>query len=351
MFVATALATIALAAGGEAPFSGDLQPSVVVSSFTASAKQFGTRETLFWAAPDRFTVKPSQKGVGRTVERGGVRTVGRGRGFPGSRITGTFPARPDGFSESFRIPSNEYSLARARSGRRTFTSSRAGRRAALKTSFRLAANECAGLEAGRAELWVNRWTLMPLRYIERRGDRVLKTTIGYSRRNQAHPPGKFKQPRIGARAFPDSQGFVRTTPAEAAAELSSAPLLPTVLPKGFELTISGWAPRSGFTGPEASNPAYPELFAAVYRKGYERIDVTQRKSSEEWPSDPFGAECGFLFTSKATVNGNDAVFGTGPGFVPHLYWSDGELLHTLSGPYPKAELIAIAESLTPVSTG
>ena len=349
MLAATALATIALAAGSDAPFSDGPQPSVVVTAFQATEKQVGKQETLSWALPERFAVRPAQKGDGRIVERAGVRTVGRGQGFAGARISGTFPAGPDGFSEIFRVPSAGYSLARARAGKKTFTAGRAARRDALKTSFALAANECAGLRAGRGELWLDASTLMPLRYVERRGRRVLRTTFRYSGINKKHPAGTFRHPRIGARAFVDSQGFVRTTPANAARELSYTPLLPAVVPDGFELVVSGWAPKSGFTGPEAANPIYPELFAAVYRRGYEHVDVSQRKASGDWPSDPFGAECSFVFTSKATVAGHDATYGTGPGFEPHLYWSDGQLLHTVSGPYPKRDLVAIAESLAPVS--
>ena len=348
MFAATALATIALAAGGEAPFSVGPEPSVVVNAFQATAKQFGIRESYTWTLPDRFVVRILPTGA-RIVERGGVRTVGRGQGFPGSRTTGTFPARPDGFSASFRVPSASYSLARARSGKKTFMPGRAARRDALKTTFALAANECGGVRAGRGEMWLDATTLLPLRYVERRGAHGFRTTLRYSRLNKKPPKGTFKRPRVGPRGFADSQGFTRAAPVAAAAALSYVPLLPTVVPDGFDLVVSGWAPESGLTGPEASNPAYPELFSAVYRRGFEHIDVTQRRATGEWPSDPFGAECSFLFTSKTAVDGNDATYGTGPGFEPHLYWSDGELLHTLSGPYPKRDLIVIAESLARVT--
>ena len=349
MLAATALATIALAAGGDAPFSAGPQPAVVVNAFQATAKQLDARGIYSWASPDRFAVRPIPKSA-RTVERGGVRTVGRGQGFPGSRISGTFPAGPDGFSVAFRVPATGFVLARARSGKQTFTPGRAARRDALKATFALAPNECGGLRKGRGEIWLDATTLLPLRYVERRGRRVHRTTLRYSRLNKKHPAGTFKRPRIGRRGFVESRGFVRTTPANAAAALSYTPLLPTVLPDGFGLRVSGWAPESGFTGSEASNPVYPELFAAVYRRGFEHIDVTQRKATEDWPSDPFGVECGFQFTSKATVDGNDATYGTGPGIEPHLYWSDGELLHTLSGPYPKRDLVAIAKSLSPVTS-
>lgn len=122
-----------------------------------------------------------------------------------------------------------------------------------------------------------------------------------------------------------------------------------MLPDGFSLAVAGWAPQSGFTGAEASNPRYPDLFMAVFRRGFERIDVSQRLGGgDAWPGDPSGVECGFVQASEVRVNNLPATFATGPGNVPHLYWRDGQLLLTVSGPFPKRELVSIAESLSPV---
>jgi anti-sigma factor RsiW len=45
-----------------------------------------------------------------------------------------------------------------------------------------------------------------------------------------------------------------------------------------------------------------------------------------------------------------ARYGAGPGITPHLYWRAGGLLYTVSGPFPKGDLVAIAESLAPLAS-
>jgi hypothetical protein len=111
--------------------------------------------------------------------------------------------------------------------------------------------------------------------------------------------------------------------------------------------VSGWARRSGITGPEGSIPAFPWLFAARYRRGQEHIDVTQRlaRAGEDWPVDPFGSECQPLRTENVTIGTVTATYGIGENTVPHLFWRDGPLLYTVSGPFPKDDLVAIAASL------
>ncbi len=96
-------------------------------------------------------------------------------------------------------------------------------------------------------------------------------------------------------------------------------------------------------------PRRPELFAAVYRRGFERIDVTQRLARPRgWLIDPFGAECVFQYSERATIRGARGWYGIGPDTTPHLFWRQGRVLYTVSGPYAKRDLLAIASSLTPV---
>jgi len=163
--------------------------------------------------------------------------------------------------------------------------------------------------------------------------------------------GAFAGPRLRPGFERADYGFRRTAPAHASGPLSYTPLLPSRLPPGYRLAVSGWAPRSSRTGPEGSIPPRRQLFAAVYRRGLERIDVSQRLSGgRDWPADPFGAECRFQFSERARVGGRPAFYGAGPETTPHLYWRAGSLLHTVSGPYPKATLVAIAESLRPLGS-
>jgi hypothetical protein len=82
----------------------------------------------------------------------------------------------------------------------------------------------------------------------------------------------------------------------------------------------------------------------------ERIELTQRASrGSGWPADPFGVECGRLSSTQVRVDGAPATFGIGPEITPHVLWRDGAVLHTVSGPFPMATLVRIAESLTPVT--
>nr|MBA2474546.1 hypothetical protein [Actinomycetota bacterium] len=103
-------------------------------------------------------------------------------------------------------------------------------------------------------------------------------------------------------------------------------------------------------GAEGSNPRYRSLFAAVYRRGVERIDFTQRLAGRlGWLGDPFGAECVFQFEERTRAAGSPARYGAGPDTTPHLWWRRGNVLFTLSGPYPKRTLLRIADSLEPVA--
>lgn len=48
------------------------------------------------------------------------------------------------------------------------------------------------------------------------------------------------------------------------------------------------------------------------------------------------------------MKGGHARYGIGPEIAPHLFWRRGRLLFTVSGPFPKRDLIAIADSLRPI---
>jgi hypothetical protein len=164
------------------------------------------------------------------------------------------------------------------------------------------------------------------------------------------PASTFAPPRVDRIAYRDDKGFVRASPAAAARRLSYAPFVPRSLPAGFTLAVSGWAELSGTTGAEGAIPPARELFAAVYRRGGEEIDLTERLApSGGWSADPFGAECVRQFSERAAVGSARAVYATSPSTTPHLYWRSGRLLYTLSGPFPKAALVAIARSLRPVA--
>jgi hypothetical protein len=347
-------ALLAAALGGlpaAAAIADPLRPARVVTSFQAESRVGNAVETYAWSVPESFAQRwvTSKPFVGDVVERGGMRWIGRSESHPGIVERRTFAARPDGYSFSRPLAeSADFALARARAGTQRLRADLIDGRAAWRTTIVLHENKCAALARGTLELWLDRETLLPLRTVERRARaRPIDTRVRYSRLAGV-PASAFRQPPL--RSNPDrvDYGFVRAAPAAAAPRLGYAPRLPRELPAGFRLTVTGWAARSNLTGPEGSIPRRRALFGAVYRRGFERIDVTQRLAGgRDWESDPFGIECGFQFEERAAVGGKPARYALGESITPHLYWRDGPLLHTVSGPFPKATLVAIAESLTP----
>jgi hypothetical protein len=323
-------------------------PSVVAKSFAAALTDPFGGGSLYWRAPESTTFRPAPKGDATPfVQRRSVQYFGPPAG---SVVRNAYAALPDAFSELWartQYPATIL-LGRARGGTAKLTATRVGGRAALQGSIALAANKCAGLKRGTETVALDRSTLLPLRITQRRAS-TQTTLIAYRAINTPIPQAIFSRPAVGPRPTRLNQGFVRATPAAADKRTPYAAALPTQVPTGFAPSVSGWAPRSARTGPEASNPRYAGLFAAVYRRGWERIDVTQRLAGTKgWLGDPFGFECGAETTSTVDVNGAKATFGQGGEIIPHLFWRSGRVLYTVSGPFPAVTLAAIARSLKPV---
>jgi len=344
--VGLALALAALVAGS--PFAGGPVPSTAVDSFRVTARTPSGVESIAWQAPESLAARLPD---GDLVEVNGTLYVSPegGRGYVERR---RFAARPDSRHQlDLARGIDELVLAQARGGERKLVETALQGRPAYQAAVPLRANECAGLPAGRATIWLDRETLLPLRLVEARAARPTWTwTYRYDDLNVRLPPSTFLSPELGKSPLLLDRGFVRAAPAHAAGPLSYTPSLPAVLPPGFELAVSGWARKSGVTGPEGSNPPSQELFAAVYRRGWEVIEVTQRLATPPWTSDPFGYECGFEHVEQAKVGPATATYGAAPEIVPHLYWRQGRFLFTVSGPFPKADLVTIASSLRPLGS-
>ena len=350
-----AAAAIALVA----PFAGaPATPPLVVDSYRVVAQpNLGPADTTTVKAPDRFRVRSV---AGRLtfldVGRGGTERIAATPTGDGSILRNQFAAQPDGFARTGveRYQSLvAYILGEARGGTLTLTPVTLAGRAALRTEVALPANDCGGLPARTARVWLSQRTLLPLRVIERalsNGRIIDGTSYTYRLLNAPLPAGTFAPPPVGRNPFRSNDHFTRTSPSAASGPLPYIPRVPSVLPPGFTLAISGWAPRSGITGAEGSIAPFPWLFAATYRRGQERIDVTQRVATRNWPDDPFGGECQPLRTEPVTVNGVPATFGIGQNTVPHIYWRDGSLLYTVSGAYPRDDLVTIAASLRKLGT-
>lgn len=351
---AIAIAAGACALGASTAAAVDVEPTTVVTSFRGgvSAPVSGG-SGLAWGGADRYAVRPAagEGPLGWLVDNRGLETSRFAGG--GAVVRRTFPAAPDGYTLFDLIdPSLETLLGRARTGTLVLRPSRLGGVATLRGRVRLGPNDCAGLRGGVRTIDLDPATLLPVRVrTSRAGARTAVLGLDYFAVNRALPARAFRATGAGGSdVFRADQGFRRTSPPAAARNLPYAPELPTVLPAGFALAVSGWAPRSGITGAEGSIPARPSLFAAVYARGWERIELTQRRAvGGDWPGDPFGGECRPLSSRTVSIDGVPATFALGPETGPHLYWREGPVLHTLSGPYPADVLVAAAASLTPVS--
>ena len=317
-------------------------PSKVPTSFAATVNG----ASLVWRSPEQT----SYRGGGQPyVQRQGVDYFGAQGGIPARVVRNAYAARPDRFSELWSRLQDpvDIVLARARGKTLKLASTTIAGVPAWRASIALPRNECAGYPRGTETVWLARDTLLPLQ-IKGRNE---TTAVGYRAVNTPIPPALFAPPVVGKHPARFNQGFVRTTPARADAKVSYDAKLPKDLPSGFRLAVSGWAPQSARTGPEASNPRYAQLFAAVYRRGWEHIDVTQRLAGARgWIDDPFGFECGSEQASTVDVDGAKATFASGAEIVPHLYWRSGRVLYTVSGPFPAATLAAVARSLEPVGS-
>lgn len=346
---AVALAAGCLAATA-ASASAPLGPTPA-SSFTAVVRYPGGSELVAWQAPESLAVHPlsGRPLLGGTFARGGRVVYRYAAGSPVSSLTGTFAARPDAppLLDPLRGPT-DFVLARVRAGRLVLHPDGPS---AWRARIFAPANKCAGFGSGTIELRLRRADLLPLSLYERHGAVAARDfTVTYRRVGGRLPASTFAPPRIGRVAYRDDKGFVRASPAAAARRLSYTPFLPRSLPAGFALVVSGWAKLSGTTGAEGAILPARELFAAVYRRGSEEIDLTQRLArAGDWSADPFGAECVRQSPEHATIGSARAVYAASPSTTPHLYWRSGRLLYTLSGPFPKAALVAIARSLRPVA--
>ena len=331
----------------------EIAPSVAVAGFQARIATERGAAVLMWGGPDRFATVPrgAQGPLERMVRSGGLETSAFAG--DGTVVRRTYAASPDGYTALDLVDlSVETLLAQARAGATTLVSARIGPRATLRGAVRLGPNDCAGLRGGVKTIDLDARTLLPLRIVARRaGSRTETIRLTGLRVNPEFASGTFAPLRPRGRVFRDDQGFRRVGPSAAARNLPYVPRLPTALPAGFRRAVTGWAARSAITGPEGSIPRGRSLFAAVYARGWERIEITQRSAaSGDWAGDPFAGECRPLTSRAVTVGGTAATYAFGPETGPHLYWREGPVLHTVSGPFPPEDLVSVAESLAPAAT-
>ncbi len=155
----------------------------------------------------------------------------------------------------------------------------------------------------------------------------------------------------GARS--DSLGFTDTTLDQAATGLPYDLLVPGQVPAGFELeSVEVNRTVASPTGAEAANPPTKPVVALTWRRGSDVFTVSLRPmGGQEW-DDPLGAEGLVLdrqpvrleLADRPPLEGQVAV---DPPIEPHLWGITGDIVVTVSGDLPRADLEKVAGSLRP----
>jgi hypothetical protein len=163
--------------------------------------------------------------------------------------------------------------------------------------------------------------------------------------------------------FHQDVGFQRVTLDQAAAIVGYRPVLPTDVPAGFELTEITAAAQGAQTGSEGMNPPAAGVVSVAYRRGFDEIVVSTRKTGDPsrceprsavscW-GDPMASGEGETDVPEPFVVGGGALAGAKAELVlsargtPHVWTIDDRLVVTISGDASGDELRRMAESFSP----
>ncbi len=216
-------------------------------------------------------------------------------------------------------------------------------------------NLIAALAADRIEVTVDRETGLPLRVVETRDGELVREM-----RLEALKAGVDLPETTFSLSVPDGVevgridgGFRRVPIEDAEAAVGYAPLAPAWLPDGFELDTVAVAAETQSTGVEGMNPASRGVVSLLYRRGFEQLVVTTRRTGPEpgsW-SDPLASGEGYRDEPESVTLGDGALRGAsaellvGAHALPHLWARDADLVVTVAGSASAEELVRIAESL------
>ncbi len=179
------------------------------------------------------------------------------------------------------------------------------------------------------------------------------TTLEASDRPAA--PGAFE---VDGDAEVFDEGFTRIGIDELRGAVGDAAVLPAAVPEGFVLTTIDVQPGAGEgSGPEGMNPVSVDTTVLVYRRGWEELVVTTRRTGgvpSAW-DDPFRGEGQVQAPVTATIQGGE-LDGTAveividPTTTTHLWGVGEELVVTVSSTavlHPDT-LVEVAGSLEPL---
>jgi hypothetical protein len=210
----------------------------------------------------------------------------------------------------------------------------------------------------RFSIWVDQQTGIPVRVLEKKGERVLNE-LRIERLAVDEPLAReaftLRFPE-GIEVMRSDEGFRRVELGEVAAAVGYEPLVPAWLPEGFELAEVAVAPGSGVpTGAEAGNPDSTDVVSLSYCRGFERLLVTTRLRhvpgfADAW-SDPLATGEGIrdrpepVQLERGALSGVEANLLIVPRNTPHIWALADELVVTVSGDLSRDELVRVAESL------
>lgn len=177
----------------------------------------------------------------------------------------------------------------------------------------------------------------------------------------------------GAQPFRQDAGFRSVPLNQVEAAVGYQPVLPTAagLPRGYQLAEVTVATQARPTGTEGANPPSRGVVSVAYRRGFDRIVVTTRRTGMARPcaalpgpagsgttacwADPLASGEGFVdqpqrFTAAGgALAGARAELVVSPRGVPHVWTVDDRLVVTVAGDASAEELRRLAESFAPAT--
>lgn len=193
------------------------------------------------------------------------------------------------------------------------------------------------------------------------GRLTLSLRYRHVRVNEPLPEGVFtKQPPAGVTVKRVDDGFRRVTLEEAAATPGVTPLVPGLVPNGYELSAVAVADRSVIAGDmEGVEASYGtrHVFALSYRRGFDALTLSTRamrdpdytvdidinlESDQAWSR---WARTEVPITSGAFEGVTARILVASTTSPPHLWAMKDGVLLTIFGAASAEELMAVAESL------
>lgn len=266
---------------------------------------------------------------------------------------GEYRVAPDGTPElqTLLLDYAWPAITRQRSGQSLFRLVRSRGRMVLRARTAEPAIGCVRLPAGTRTIELDPRTFVPLRVLVVRA-RKLDLRIDTVRLRAA--AGTMPAIRYAGRHRVIAGEFIPATPAEVLTfDQPFDVAMPTYLPQGFSLELTGMAASGSSLGADGVLPESGAMYAAQWRRGLETIDLTIRTGSNaltsKWDTtNPFGYACSSTRRISTTVAGHAGSYTLGAFGGARLWWRDGATMYTLTAPLSRAELVRVAESLANV---